>query len=226
MAYLAGLIQNLPKPVGIMIGHDARYWQVYEVCDILQLSIPDDVAVLGVDNNPLVCLSTPVGLSSVDPGYLEMGARAAELLDRCFQGEPLPTAPVLMAPRQLVERESTNTHAVEDPHVSAALRILRESFHEPLTMRKIAERVGISKDHLARLFTRQTGHSLHQELLRLRMEHSQRLLSETTLPLQEIAESIGMRQASHFAALFKNYSGETAGEWRRKNMLKSPKTPF
>jgi AraC-like DNA-binding protein len=58
------------------------------------------------------------------------------------------------------------------------------------------------------------------------MEHSQRLLSETTLPLQEIAESIGMRQASHFAALFKNYSGETAGEWRRKNMLKSPKTPF
>lgn len=214
---MAQWIRRIPKPAGIMVCSDQRGPDVMEACRRAKASVPDDVAVIGVDNDVPLCEVSNPTLSSVWPGHFRVGIEAAALLDRLMAGEPPPKEPILVPPLEVITRHSTEVLAVDDSVVAAALRFMRDRACEGVNVDEIAQSIGVSRSVLQRRFRARLGRTLHDELIAIRIRRATELILHSSLPLAEIAKRSGFKHAEYMGVVFKTRLGKTPAQLRREN---------
>jgi LacI family transcriptional regulator len=176
--------------------------------------VPDEVAVVGVDNDEPLCEVADPGLSSVWPDHLRVGYEAAALLDRMMHGTPAPQTPTYIPPRGVVIRPSTDVLAIEDRDIAAAVRFIRQHACDGVAIDDVAAHVSLSRSTLQRRFKQIVGRTLHDETLRMRMSRARELLAESDLPLGIIAEKAGFRHQEYMGAVFRQQLGQTPAQFR------------
>lgn len=214
--WMAERLDQLPKPLAVLAEFDDRAIEILEGCDTAGLHVPEQVAVLGVDNDELRCEFASVPLSSIDDDQQMQGYEAARLLDRLISGEQVP-AEKLIEPRQVVTRVSTDIIAIEHPKVAAALKLIWNHYREPLTAGDVAEAVPMSGRRLHDAFTKHIGRTISQEIKRRRVEHAQRLLAQTPpIKLEAIAWESGFTSGDRMTKVFVAITGETPSAYRKR----------
>jgi LacI family transcriptional regulator len=209
-------IRGLPRPLAVFACNDVRARQVLASCGRTDLSVPDDVAVLGVDNDEVICdLSFPP-LSSVVPNTWKIGYEGASLLDQLMSGNPIVERRVLVAPERIQVRRSSDVVAVEDPDVAAALRHIRDHACEGISVGDVARSLPISRTTLDRRFLSILKRSPKNEIDRVRIQRAKRLLELTDYKVSAIAEMTGYASAPQFVTTFKRLTGVTPGEHRNR----------
>lgn len=212
---LAAWVAQLPKPVGVMVCSDQRGPQFLEACRRAGVAVPDEVAVIGVDDDQPLCEVCNPPLSSVQPGHDRVGYAAAELLARIMAGQVSPTEPQLVDSKGVSVRLSTDVYAIEDRALSTALRWIRENACAPISVDAIARHAGLSRSVLQRRFRVLLQRSVHQEILNTRIKRARELLAETNLPLGDIAEKTGFKHQEYMGAVFKTHLKKTPAQYRR-----------
>jgi len=213
---LVSWLRSLPKPVGIFAGYDIRGREVLDACRQTGLAVPDDVAVLGVDNDELLCELAVPPLSSVIPNTRRAGYEAAALLERWMSGEKVAPEPHLIPPVGVAARQSTDVLAIEDREVVRALQFIRAHACEGINVADVLAAVKMSRRVLEQRFRKLLGRSPHEEILHLKLTRVQQLLSETDLPLYVIAERTGFEHVEYLSVAFKRELGMTPRQFRAK----------
>ncbi|MCB1124974.1 MAG: DNA-binding transcriptional regulator [Verrucomicrobiae bacterium] len=214
---LAAWLVNLPRPAGVMACNDDCGQQVIEACRLAGLQIPDDIAVLGVDNDDLISgLSNPP-MSSVALNFERAGYECAEALDRLIRKQAPPARRIVVEASHVAVRHSTNLFAVEDSLVSRALRFIREESRRPVGVDEVARAVALSRRTLEKRFRSALNRSVLAEIRRMRVEHICRLLVATNRPISEIAGDLGFEGPQHVARYFRAEKGITPREFRRRS---------
>lgn len=208
-------LQDLPKPVGIMAGYDIRGEQILNACRAAGLAVPDEVAVIGVDDDALLCELASPPLSSVIPNAHRAGYEAAELLDRLMAGKKVAAAARLISPLGVAARQSTDVLAVDDRDVARAVQYIREHACEGINVSDVLRVVPLSRRVLEQRFQRLLGHSPHGEILQVRLNRVKQLLSQTDLPLYVIAERTGFEHIEYLSVVFKRETGSAPSAYRK-----------
>lgn len=213
---IANWIKQLRKPVGVMSSNDDRGHQVLDACRRAGVSVPDEVAVIGVDNDANLCnLCTPP-LSSIDTNSSRVGYEAAALLMRLINGERPSREPVLLRlPRGLVRRQSTDVLAVDDPDVIKALRYIREHACDGIRVSDVIAQTNHSPSTLERRLKALLGRSVKGEIIRVRLERVKLLLQESNLKIGQIAERTGFSEAKYLCQVFRGSEGMTPTSYRK-----------
>jgi len=200
---IADWLKSLPKPVGLMACSDGRGQGVIEACKIAGLCVPDDVAVIGVDNDDMVCELCHTPLSSIDRNTKKVGCRSAELLDKFMSGEKMSDQAVILRPTHIVTRQSTDILAIKDSEVIKAVRFIRQHSREAIQVGEVANAIGISRRVLERRFRRALDRSVHDEIKHVRIDQISRMLVETDLSVLQIALAFGYSGADHIDRYFR-----------------------
>ncbi|MFK7736126.1 MAG: substrate-binding domain-containing protein [Pirellulaceae bacterium] len=212
---LAEWLQELPKPIAVFACYDIKAQQVLQVCREVNIAVPESVAVLGVDNDRLLCeLCTPP-LSSIIPDAVQTGYQAAALLDRMMSGDHVPPEGHLIDPLGVETRQSTDVLAIEDAEVAVALQFIRENHWRGIDVSDVLKVSMLSRRVLDKRFRVSIGRTPHQEIMRLRLERVKRMLMETDLPLAEIAERCGFENSEYMPVVFRREIGQTPSSYRR-----------
>jgi LacI family transcriptional regulator len=202
---LPGLMRwlaSLPKPVGIMACNDDRAQVVVEACKQGSLRVPDEVGIIGADNDELVTNLTDPPLSSVAINFEKAGYEGARVLDRLMQGEAPASVIITARATHVVARKSTDVIFLEDAQVVRALRYIRNHARHAIRVTEVATAAGLSRRVLEKRFRNLVGRSVLGEIRRVRVEQISRLLAETTMPVAAIAETLNFDDAQHIARYF------------------------
>lgn len=216
------LLRRLPLgkggSVGVMMAADDIARWVIEACEMAGLSIPDDLALLGVDNSREVCELGRVALSSIDNNAFQHGYEAAKLLQRLMDGESPPKEPLRVPRGSLHARQSTDIIAARHPHVAAAMRHIAQHFTDPeLTQEKVAAQVPMSMRRLHDAFLRHIGRSIHEEIIERRIRHALQLINESDRKLSDIAEVSGFKMPETMSRMIHRQYGQPASSFRRSS---------
>ncbi|NQU21788.1 MAG: substrate-binding domain-containing protein [Candidatus Nealsonbacteria bacterium] len=214
---MADWLRTLPKPIGLMACNDDRGREVLEACRAANMQVPEEIAVIGVDNDSLLCDLSDPPLSSVALNAERGGFEAAALLDRLMRGEIEDPRQIVVEPLHVVTRHSTDVIALDDREVAKALRLIRAGANRPIQVDDVVATVGLSRRTLEIRFQRALGRSIHAEIQRVRLERAKRLLLETELPIPKIAEVSGFATASYFAQAFRQEFDTTPARYRREH---------
>jgi LacI family transcriptional regulator len=216
---LADWLRSLPKPTALLACNDDRGKQVLAACKVAGLEVPDDIAILGVDNDDLVCELEYPQLSSIALSVEAAGYAAATLLDGLMTGNKSGRTweQVVVSPLYIVERQSTDVLATEDREVAAGLRFIRENVTMGIQVGDVAEAVSLSRRTLQQRFRRTLGRSIHDEIKRSRIDHMARLLVSTNRPIGEIARALQCTEVKNIARYFRQRTGLTPAQYRKKH---------
>jgi LacI family transcriptional regulator len=208
-------LRGLPKPVAVFACYDNRGQQILEACVRGNLAVPEQVAVLGVDNDEVLCALTPPPLSSVMLNPHRVGWQAAALLGLMLKGETLRAEAHLIPPVDVVTRQSSDILAVADPKISSALRFIREYACKGIRVGDVLRHCPMARRALEMRFKKMIGRTPRQEILRVQLNRAKELLVGTALPLWEIAERTGFDQ-EHLSTVFKKQEGISPSEYRNR----------
>lgn len=230
MEWLRKEIRDLPKPAAIMGDHDDYAVNVVDACQESDIPIPEKIAVLGVTNDALRCELTQVPLSSIDDDQFGQGYKAAEILDRLMSGKSLPSRLVLIPPKGIVTRASTDILKINHAHVATALRLIHEHFQEPINVDYVARAVPMSYRSLHDAFFKQMGRTLGDEIEKVRLAHACRLLEDSSRKIEDVAISSGFGSAERMRKTFlrslhvapRDYQKQLA-EHALKTRMKNPR---
>jgi len=200
---LARWLESLPKPAGLMACNDDCGQQVMEACKLAGLAVPDQVGVIGADNDEVVCGLTDPPLSSVAINFERAGYEAAHALDKLMRGSQEVPPRITAAAPYIVTRRSTDFVATEEPALTRALQFIRDQARSLVSVDEVARAAGLSRRALEKQFRALLGRSILEEIRRVRTDHIARLLVETDLPVTGIAEMLGFKDAHHFARYFR-----------------------
>jgi LacI family transcriptional regulator len=212
--HVADWLLALPKPVGLMACNDMRGQQVLNACRAVGIAVPDEVAVIGADNDTTLCDLSDPPLSSVVPNTERIGYEAAGLLALMMAGKKPRQHEVLIDPIGVVTRRSTEVLAIEDRHIALAARFIREHACEGVDVSDVLRAVPLSRSTLERRFTSIMGHSPKHEILRVRLNRAKQLLAESDFTLDVIAEKIGLEHTEYLGRIFKKKNGVTPARFR------------
>jgi LacI family transcriptional regulator len=210
-------LKSLPKPVGIMACNDIRGRQVIEACLQAGLRVPDDVGVLGVDEDRLLCDLANPPLSSVVFNLEHAGYQAAELLDGLMSGRIQKAQRIMVEAMWVIPRRSTDVVAVEDIQVALALRFIRDHFRQAITVSDIVAAARISRRALEIRFQRTLKRSIREEIQRARLAWSKKLLVETNLSAEKVAYASGFSSMSYMSDVFHREFGIAPAQYRRQS---------
>jgi LacI family transcriptional regulator len=184
--------------------------EIIDACRDLKVTVPDEIAVLGVGNDESLCEAVAVPLSSVELDIEQMAYRAAATLDAIMRGDPAPDL-MRVRPKGVITRISTDISAVSNPHVAQALNYIAEHYPEPvLCVADVAEAVGVSRRHLERSFRTETGCTIYEHIVKRRMQEASRLLrTHPRAKIAAIAELVGLDGAGNFFRTFRRFFGES-----------------
>lgn len=210
-------LNSLPKPIGVMACNDMRALQVIAAAQRAQLLVPEQVAILGANNDAIRCELSYPPLSSVATDPFQSGYLAAEMLDRRLRGVSVEQPYVRVDPRGVVTRHSTDVLAVDDRNVAAALSYIREHACDGITVDQVLKHAAASRSQLEKKFRRFLGRSPQAEIRRVQIERIRRLLVETDYPLKKLAELTGFEHVEYMSVVFKRITALTPGEFRRRH---------
>lgn len=213
-AALARWIRSLPKPVGILAVHDVRGRHVIDACNEQGLHVPDAVGVMGVDDELPHCEMCEPPLSSVRTNAERIGFEAASLLNRLMDGEPPPTAPLLIPATHIVTRQSTDALVTKDELVAKAIRFIRQYACDGIDVDDVLNHVDASRSVLDRRMHLAFGKTPHEEIIHVRIEHARTLITETNLTMAEVAEHTGFNYAENMGRVFRKKLGRSPGSFR------------
>lgn len=209
-------IEAMTKPLAVFAEYDDRAIEVLHACEMARIPVPEQVAVLGVDNDQLRCECAPVPLSSIDDDQEQQGYAAAAMLERIMSGEVAPDQPLLIPPREITTRRSSDILAVEHPIVAGALRAIWQHYQEPILADDIAQMFPMSARRLHDAFCKHIGHSIADELARKRCERVKELLVKGDHKLAVIARMTGFSSADHLTKVFHRVVGTTPSNYRSR----------
>lgn len=218
-ATIADWLQSLPRPVAVFACNDVRGRQIIDACNASGLAVPEEVAVVGVDDDEVICELSNPPLSSVQPDTMRLGYEGAALLDAMMDGEAAPPDTIFVPPKGISHRLSSEVAAVDDREVASAIQIIRNRACEGLNVQALLTKLNVSRSTLERRFHAAFGRSPAEEIERVRMSRAKLLLVETRYKLAKIAVLTGYGTASQFATAFKRHVGLTPGEFRKQAPL-------
>jgi len=217
-AWIARWIAELPKPIGILAANDDRGLQLLDACRRSQIAVPDQVAVLGVDNDEYLCdLSLP-SLSSIDVNSEETGYQAAALLDRLMDGKRPPKRISEIKPAGVIVRRSTDVLATDDVEIVRAVRFIREHACRPISPDDVVQHVSISRSSLESRCRNVLGRSLHQEIRKVQIDTARALLADTDLPIKQVALRAGFKNVQYLTRVFSSIIGQPPAEYRQSRV--------
>ena len=208
-------LKSLTKPLGVMAANDKRAKEVLECCRLFDLEVPRQVAVVGVDDSDLLCRLCWPPLSSIERGASRIGYEAAALLNRMMAGDRPPTTEVAIEPTHVVVRESTTNLADIDPLVTRAVRFIESHYSKSIKVSDVVNAAGISESVLECRFVKALGCTVYAAIREARLEHVRRLISETEVPLKQIAPEAGFSSVQHMTTLFRKAFGQSPARYRR-----------
>lgn len=211
---IAQWLRGLPQPVAVFACYDARGQQLLDAGQRASLAVPDQIAVLGVDNDSLLCELSPPPLSSVVLDTRRTGWEAADLLARLIAGQRPKAEVRYVPPLGVCTRRSTDTYAVENPQIARVLKVIREQACAGLTVPELLRQCPMSRRVLEQRMKELLGRSPHEEIVRVQIHRVQDLLRTTELTLEEIAERSGFRNAQYLSVVFKREVGQPPSEFR------------
>jgi LacI family transcriptional regulator len=213
---LAEWLKQLPKPVGIFAAYDNLGRHIIETCQLSGIYVPEEIAVLGVDNDELMCELSKPRLSSVSTDPFRIGFIAAQLLDRLLSGEELSGTEIRVEPIQVITRKSTDIKAIHDPVISKALHFIHENaLKGSLSIDEIVSIVPTSRRVFETRFKKAIGRSPYEEILRLKINRIKELLLDSDMSLIEIAERAGIEHQSYMGYVFKKEMDVSPGHYRK-----------
>ncbi|MEN8661527.1 MAG: substrate-binding domain-containing protein [Lentimonas sp.] len=214
--HLSDWLHKLPKPVGIFAVHDPLGRFLCGACQQLYINVPENVAVIGANNDELVCgLSYPM-LSSVSIPWGAIGALVGESMQAMLANEPIPEGPVLVPPSGVVMRHSANHLAVEDAALRRTMSYLSERLEDVVSVSQMCDDLRIARRSLERKFKEYYRCTPWEMLCRMRVDRAKQLLTDTNHPVSIIAELCGFNDPERMAVVFKRVTGEPPTHWRKK----------
>ncbi len=212
-------LSSLQPPIGIMACSDPRAGMVLDTCRGLGLRVPDDVAVVGVDNDPIFSESYEPPLTSVSRNDQEVGRTAAALLDQLIAGAATPDGPIFVPPDGIAERRSTQTVAVEDPDIAHAVRFISAHLHERFGVDELLRELALSRRSLEYKFRTCLGASPYEYINQVRVDAAKRLLANSsTMKLAAVATACGFADVRRFRIVFRRLVGMTPAAYRRSSV--------
>ncbi len=208
-------IRTLPKPVGIMTCNDDRGQHILEACKLIGLKVPEDVAVIGVDNDPMICEIGDPPLSSVALNVESAGYEAAKLLDDLINGKKMQGQLVLVSPTHVVQRQSTDILAINDIDVAAAIRFIRANAKNKILVRDVVKVTCLGRRTLEQHFKKNIHRSIYNEIRQVRVELISKMLIETDMPISEISSLFNFTDIEHISRYFKKEKGIGLREFRK-----------
>lgn len=209
-------VRGLPRPAGIMACTDQLGFWLLDACARAGIAVPEEIAVVGVEDDEALCAMSRPPLSSVALPTERIGYEAARVLDRLMHGRSVPQRRMEIEPLGVVARQSSDIVAVDDARLASALRFIREHACEGIGVDEVLRAAPMSRSTLERGVRKALGRSPHDELLRVRLEGAKRLLAETDLKLSAVAQRSGFRHAQRLCERFRAAFGETAGRYRER----------
>ena len=219
---IAAWLAGLPKPVAIMACVDVRAFQVITAAQHAGLHVPEEIALLGVNNDIVRCELSYPSLSSIALNAHQSGYHAAEVLDRLLRGGKPGAMDVRVDPLGVVPRLSTDILAVGDKNVVAALSFIRENACRGVSVDEVVAHAAASRSQLEKKFRRFIGRSPQAEIRRVQLARIKELLSETGLPLKSIAGMTGFEHIEYLSVVFKRLTGESPGQYRKHTRTNHP----
>ncbi|HEX8955153.1 MAG TPA: DNA-binding transcriptional regulator [Burkholderiaceae bacterium] len=202
-------LASLPKPVGIIAVTDARARQLLQACLIAGIEVPEQVALIGIDNDPLARMLTRIPLSSVIQGAQEMGRTAAHLLDQMLNGVRLHDTRILVPPAGINVLASSRHEPAKHPHVMRARHFIRQYACQGIKTGQVAEYVGISRSSLESYFRQELNCSVHDEILRFKLDAATEILARGNCNIADVALKCGFTSIQYMHAVFKRELGCT-----------------
>ena len=213
---IARWLKSLPKPICVFACNDDRGVYVQDACKIAGLNVPEEVAVLGVDNDELLCdLSSPP-LSSIELNFERAGFSAAKLLDEMMTGQSR-TSHIVVEPVHIVTRQSTDVFAVDDEQVVRSLIFIRGNYTKPIQVKDVVGATVLSRRELELRFKNKLNRSIKDEINRLRIESVKHQLVNSNETIYSIANSLSYTDAQHFGRFFRQEAGQSPSEFRQSH---------
>lgn len=209
-------LQEMVPPFAVMASNDVRGQQVLDACSELGLKVPEQAAVIGVDNDELLCRLCSPPLTSVIPNAKTVGFRAAETLSQLMSGKKTAKPIQLIEPLGVSIRQSTDVVAIEDRDIAAALHYIRKNACRSLTVAEVVENNAVSRSTLERQLRKHLGRTPQEEIRRVQVRRAKELLSTTDFSADKIAGLCGFEHSEYLHVVFKRFTGMTTGEFRKK----------
>ena len=207
-------LNALPKPVGVIAVTDARARQLLQACLMHGIAVPEQVAIIGIDNDPLTRTLTRIPLSSVIQGTEEMGKTAAHMLHQMLGGARFPGRRILVPPVGINVLESTRHEPLSSPHVMRARHFIRQYACQGIKTEQVADYVGVSRSSLEEYFRRELHCTVHQEILRHKLDAAKALLASRDAASAEVAIRCGFTSLQYMYAVFRRELGCTPREYQ------------
>lgn len=214
--FLAEWLMQLPKPIAVFATNDDRARHVLEACHMAGLDVPSDVAVLGSDNDEMICTLTSPPLSSIAYNFENSGFDAAELLDKLMRNKNYPKNPIITQALDIITRQSTDILAIVDSDVSKALQFIQMHFRKNISVTDVVEATTLSRRSLELRFKEITHHSIAEEIRRQRNAHAAKLLIGTNLTVSQIASAAGFQETKRLNEAFVKYHKISPSRYRKQ----------
>ncbi len=214
---LRSWLKNIPKPIALFTCMDRFAYEAIRMAQEEGFSVPNDIAVCGVDNTLWVCMMSVPRLTSIPLNGRLVARKAAQTLNDIMLGKAAPKKPILVPPLPVVPRESTDVTAYEDPDVAEAYKFIRTHAHEPIHIDDVLAKVLVSRRSLEMRFKALTRSTLQDEIWRAHVDRARQLIIESDKPMWKIAEESGFRSETVFNVMFKRIAGMTPSAYRRNN---------
>lgn len=212
---LQNWLVTLPSPVGLMACNDGRARHVMQACRAKGLRVPEDVAIVGVDNDDIMCELSRPPLTSIEQGARRVGYEAATILNSLMSGKQ-PQQQTAIPPDRLVERQSTEILALSDEDVASALRFIRQHACDPIQVEDVLKVVNLSRSTIEARFRKFLGRTVHAEIRRVQLGNAKRLLETSKMPIKEIVHEVGASSVQYFTAMVRQATGKTPGQIRNE----------
>ena len=216
---LSKWLKSLPKPIALMACDDNQGMHITEACRVTNIRIPEEVAVLGVDNDEMLCNLSDPPLSSVGLDTIKGGYEAARLLHTMIKTKNEEYYDIVVGPTQIVTRNSTDIYAAKDEYVGQALKYIHNNIEQNLNVKDVLQQVPLSRRSLEKRFSQVTGLPVYEYIFNLRIEKFTQKLLDTDLTVFEIAVDLGLNNGKNIARQFRQIKGCTPSEYRKKYLI-------
>jgi LacI family transcriptional regulator len=214
-------IESLPRPCAILAANDRYAWHAIDVCREAGISVPEEIVVLGVDNDVLLTEMVRPTLSSIELGADRIGFEAARMLDELIKGNAANPSLVEIPPNGVITRHSTDVFSIEDEVVAEAAKYIRLHASEQISVDDVLSEVVMSRRNLERRFRRVMRRSLLDEIRRVHLDRAAKLLRETSWPIPQVAAQSGFASLVRFSTVFREHLGVTPTAYRRRHRVGS-----